>query len=53
MPVIATNWSGPSEFLNEDVGYPVPVDAVTPIDAGNQWSTPSEEKWAEVCSNER
>ena len=26
MPVIATNWSGPTEFLSEEYSYPIPIE---------------------------
>ena len=34
LPVIATDWSGSTEFLDETVGYPVPVAALAPIPDG-------------------
>jgi glycosyltransferase involved in cell wall biosynthesis len=46
LPVIATDWSGPSEFLNERVGYPIAVRGLVPADAkcpyyeGFRWADP-------------
>jgi len=46
LPVIATNWSGPSEFLHEGVGYPLAVrglvaaDAKCPYYEGFRWADP-------------
>ena len=47
LPVIATNWSGPTAFLDESVGYPleysleaVPADLNLP---GHHWAEPSVE----------
>ena len=45
LPVIATNWSGPAAFLDEEVGYPlgyelepVPAEMALP---GHSWAAPS------------
>eukprot|EP00873_Tetraselmis_striata_P023049 jgi/Tetstr1/443313/TSEL_031328.t1 len=44
-PVIATNWSGPTAFLSERVGYPLPIEGLVPIldgpFAGHRWAEPS------------
>jgi glycosyltransferase involved in cell wall biosynthesis len=46
LPAIATAWSGPSEFLNEAVGYPIAVRGLVPADAkcpyyeGFRWADP-------------
>ncbi len=44
IPVIATNWSGPSEFLNEENGFPVKSDGLEEISdgpfKGHYWSKP-------------
>ena len=46
LPTIATPWSGPSEFLNEGVGYPIAVRRLVPADAkcpyyeGFRWADP-------------
>lgn len=34
LPVIATNWSGPTAFLNEAVGYPLAYTHLAPIPDG-------------------
>uniref|UniRef100_A0A7S1X2G1 Glycosyl transferase family 1 domain-containing protein n=1 Tax=Tetraselmis chuii TaxID=63592 RepID=A0A7S1X2G1_9CHLO len=44
-PVIATNWSGPTAFLSEHVGYPLPISGLVPVAdgpfAGHMWAEPS------------
>ncbi|KAL2324984.1 hypothetical protein Fmac_024042 [Flemingia macrophylla] len=48
LPVIATNWSGPTEYLTEDNGYPLPVDRMSEVTEGpfkgHLWAEPSEDK---------
>ena len=44
LPVIATNWSGPTAFLDETVGYPLQY-TVAPVPAelnlpGHNWAEP-------------
>ncbi|GAB2274910.1 hypothetical protein Dimus_009680 [Dionaea muscipula] len=34
LPVIATNWSGPTEYLTEENGYPLPVDEMVRVTHG-------------------
>ncbi|XP_062198442.1 uncharacterized protein LOC133901180 [Phragmites australis] len=34
LPVIVTNWSGPTEYLTEDNGYPLDVDRLTEVTEG-------------------
>jgi len=29
LPTIATNWSGPVDFINDDVSYPIPITGLT------------------------
>ena len=51
LPVISTNWSGISAFLNERVGYPIALDGLVPAEkdgpsfstyfAGMRWAQPS------------
>ena len=45
LPVIATDWSGPQEFLNSENGYPLPIDGFSTIPKGafrgHQWANPS------------
>ena len=46
LPVIATNWSGPTAFLTEDNGYPLAIDGLETIRQGpfrkyHKWSIPS------------
>ena len=46
LPTIATNWSGPADFLHDGVGYPlqvrsmVPAKARCPFYTGFQWAEP-------------
>ncbi len=43
--VIATNWSGPTAYLDDSVGYPLSITGLTAIAsgafAGHQWAVPS------------
>ena len=46
LPVLATNWSGPTAFLSERNGYPLRFDGLVelPADhafAGHKWAQPS------------
>jgi glycosyltransferase involved in cell wall biosynthesis len=50
LPVIATNWSGVTAYLDESVGYPLPIEDVVPVQAqsdseywfrGLKWAQPS------------
>lgn len=45
LPVIATNWSGPTEFLTAENGYPLPVDRMSAVAEGpfkgHLWAEPS------------
>ncbi len=47
LPAIATDWSGPTEFLDDRVGYPLVVEALAPAIAkcpfyeGFRWAQPS------------
>lgn len=47
LPAIATNWSGPTAFLDESVGYPLRVEGLVeaegPAFAGQRWAQPSAE----------
>ncbi len=49
LPAIATAWSGPADFLTEEVGYPlgteglVPAEARCPYYAGFEWAQPDYE----------
>ncbi|KAA8539088.1 hypothetical protein F0562_025780 [Nyssa sinensis] len=48
LPVIATNWSGPTEYLTEDNSYPLPVDRMSEVMEGpfigHLWAEPSVDK---------
>ena len=46
LPIIATNWSGPTEFMTEENSYPLPIDGMDAIPAnrvfgGHLWARPS------------
>ncbi|KJE93165.1 glycosyl transferase [Capsaspora owczarzaki ATCC 30864] len=45
LPLIATNWSGPTEYLNSNNGYPLAIDGLTVIESGAyrglKWAQPS------------
>ncbi|EEF45756.1 uncharacterized protein LOC8272376 [Ricinus communis] len=48
LPVIATNWSGPLEYLTEENSYPLPVDRLSEVMEGpfkgHLWAEPSVDK---------
>ncbi|CAN8270083.1 unnamed protein product [Cochlearia groenlandica] len=48
LPVIATNWSGPTEYLTEQNGYPLVVEEMGEVKEGpfkgHQWAEPSVDK---------
>ncbi|XP_058109060.1 uncharacterized protein LOC131252457 [Magnolia sinica] len=48
LPVIATNWSGPTEFLTEENAYPLPFDHMSEVTEGpfqgHLWAEPSVDK---------
>ncbi|KXZ47296.1 hypothetical protein GPECTOR_36g22 [Gonium pectorale] len=48
LPVIATNWSGPTAYLDDSVGYPLPYNSLVPVPhtepywfQGSRWAEPS------------
>ena len=42
VPVIATNWSGTTAFLDDEVGYPLPYTLQpAPHAAGQMWADPN------------
>jgi len=45
LPIIATNWSGTTEFMNDRNSYPLPIDGLTPVKSGafkgHLWAEPS------------
>lgn len=45
LPVIATNWSGPTEYLTEENSYPLPVERMSEVKEGpfkgHLWAEPS------------
>jgi glycosyltransferase involved in cell wall biosynthesis len=49
VPPIVTNWSGPQAFLNEQVGYPLPISGLVetnqphPYYRGARWAAPDED----------
>ncbi|XP_052197870.1 uncharacterized protein LOC127804629 [Diospyros lotus] len=48
LPVIATNWSGPTEYITEENSYPLPVDVLSEVSEGpfrgHRWAEPSVDK---------
>ncbi|MED6135328.1 hypothetical protein PIB30_045448 [Stylosanthes scabra] len=48
LPVIATNWSGPTEYLTDDNSYPLPVDRMSEVMEGPFMG----HLWAEPCVDE-
>jgi glycosyltransferase involved in cell wall biosynthesis len=48
LPVIATNWSGPTEYLTEENSYPLLVDRMSKVMEGpfegHLWAEPSIDK---------
>lgn len=49
-PVITTNWSGPTAYINEQVAYPLSVDHLTAADADMN-STVFDEKEINIYFN--
>ncbi|EYU19841.1 hypothetical protein ABFS82_06G082900 [Erythranthe guttata] len=45
LPVIATNWSGPTEYLTEENSYPIPIVGVSEVEQGPFKG----HLWAEPC----
>eukprot|EP00742_Colponemidia_sp_Colp-10_P010392 GILJ01011408.1.p1 GENE.GILJ01011408.1~~GILJ01011408.1.p1 ORF type:complete len:455 (-),score=58.76 GILJ01011408.1:238-1602(-) len=47
LPVIATNWSGPTEFMLPSHSYPLRIDGLVPVEQGafkgHHWAEPSRE----------
>ena len=47
LPVIATGWGGPLEFLNDSIGYLIDLEGLVPVPygeeflAGHRWANPS------------
>jgi len=43
LPLIATNWSGPTAFMNENNSYPLEIDGLEPstLVEGHKWAKPS------------
>ncbi|XVE68585.1 hypothetical protein DITRI_Ditri09bG0080200 [Diplodiscus trichospermus] len=52
LPVIATNWSGPTEYLTEENSYPLPVERMSEVMEGpfkgHLWAEPSVGKLQEL-----
>ncbi|KAL2227588.1 uncharacterized protein LOC105161009 [Sesamum indicum] len=48
LPVITTNWSGPTEYLTDENSYPLPVEGMTEVKEGpfkgHLWAEPSADK---------
>lgn len=41
LPVLATNWSGPVEFLDASVGYPIAIEGLETAFGALKWARPS------------
>ncbi|GAB5353892.1 hypothetical protein AAMO2058_000073100 [Amorphochlora amoebiformis] len=45
LPIIATNWSGPTEFMTEENSYPLKIDGLEQLKKGpykgHKWAAPS------------
>ncbi|EDQ89020.1 uncharacterized protein MONBRDRAFT_25815 [Monosiga brevicollis MX1] len=46
LPVMATNWSGPTAYMTRDNGYPIPIEGLVPLPDGpfrgrHQWAMPN------------
>jgi glycosyltransferase involved in cell wall biosynthesis len=41
LPVISTNWSGPVDFMNDDVSYLISVEKMIPVDMWGKIAQPS------------
>lgn len=48
LPVITTNWSGPTEYITEENSYPLSVDVLSEVSEGpfrgHKWAEPSVDK---------
>lgn len=48
LPVITTNWSGPTEYLTDENSYPLPFDGMSEVEdgpfKGHLWAEPSVDK---------
>ena len=54
--MIATNWSGPTAFLNEEVGYPLAIDGLESVEdkgafEGHMWAAPSVQHLKQLMSH--
>lgn len=45
LPILATNWSGSTEFMTEENSYPIKVEGLVPVKSGafqgHRWAQPS------------
>lgn len=57
LPVISTNWSGLTEFMSEEVAYPLAIDGLVTVEPGSgsfsafegqRWAQPSEKHLREL-----
>lgn len=55
LPAIATNWSGPTEFLTTENSYPLPLDDMREVKEGpfigHLWAEPSSDKLRVLMRN--
>eukprot|EP00798_Chlamydomonas_sp_ICE-L_P022388 gene22388-29495_t len=49
MPVISTNWSGMTAYLDEDVGYPIKVENLLQIPNLPSWGWFRGQVWSQPC----
>jgi hypothetical protein len=57
LPVVSTNWSGVTAYLDETVGYPIAIDGLVPVAGGDEviwwfhglkWAQPSVKHLAQL-----
>jgi len=45
LPILATNWSGTTEFMNSENSYPIAIEGLVPVETGafkgHLWAQPS------------
>lgn len=52
-PVITTNWSGPTAYINAEVGYPLEVEALTAASADMHSTNLDAQSWNEYFAGQR
>lgn len=46
LPTIATNWSGVTELIDEETGFPLRVDGLEAVSPGREYGATGREEWA-------